>query len=206
MPSSKYISIASSRLSSFKGYISQVREEASVLLTNGDGGGSSQNWKQWAGQKIKGNRGKAEGRIRCEEIVLFPGWATKRYHSNSADENSRRLSTASCRFLLDTDGERCRNLRRRRLCFRLRLCSAFARVYLSLPTGVSPTRQEYCYSSPSSFSNSPILQVSPPSRSSCQTQTHRHLGLYLRPPKIFCNLSRSRPGPIRSVKLMKRKC
>ncbi|KAG7093448.1 hypothetical protein E1B28_007126 [Marasmius oreades] len=74
-------SAASSRLTSFKGYLAQKDFTNSLpssikrQLGPVDGServGNKQSWREWAGQKIsRGNNGK-------EEIAMFPGWATRK--------------------------------------------------------------------------------------------------------------------------------
>jgi hypothetical protein len=79
MPSSKYLSLASSRLSSLREYVSQYPE----------GGQSPQNWKQWAGQlpqKIK----RARTNTGTDEISLFPGWAVRRYDNTGSNAGNTR--------------------------------------------------------------------------------------------------------------------
>ena len=98
MPSSsRYLSLASSRLSSLKGKVTQYREDPnSSYMPSGvsRSPSNSQNWKQWAGQKIRRNLTKSEGKlVGYEEIVLFPGWAAKRYIDISGRPNSQGLSS-----------------------------------------------------------------------------------------------------------------
>ena len=111
MPSSsRYLSLASSRLSSLKGKVTQYREDPNPSYMPSGVNRSlsnSQNWKQWAGQKIRRNLTKSEGKlVGYEEIVLFPGWAAKRYIDISGRPSGQGLSfpgaTASRRLKLKT--------------------------------------------------------------------------------------------------------
>ncbi|TFK39506.1 hypothetical protein BDQ12DRAFT_712190 [Crucibulum laeve] len=80
----KYIQSASSRLSSFKGYL---REHRTPLPSPGARAAPQQgtaeerqSWRQWAGQKIRLRRGSGDEEDRNTEVVnLFPGWAARRY-------------------------------------------------------------------------------------------------------------------------------
>ncbi|KAI4519233.1 hypothetical protein K525DRAFT_258712 [Schizophyllum commune Loenen D] len=49
-----------------------------------DANGQRQTWKQWAGQKLRGQPGD-NYRPDLERISLFPGWAVRRYKSQDAD-------------------------------------------------------------------------------------------------------------------------
>jgi hypothetical protein len=115
MPSSsRYLARASSRLSSFKGKITQYRDDgpggsqpySSASTNSGSnnngvddrGAANSQNWKQWAGQKIRRNLSRNDGKITgYEEIVLFPGWAAKRYINVGGGTGGQGLSSHCCR-------------------------------------------------------------------------------------------------------------
>ncbi|THH15739.1 hypothetical protein EW146_g4777 [Bondarzewia mesenterica] len=82
----KPLASASSRLSSFKGYLSQrdskrafpMRKEPQI----GEIGSASkrQTWTQWAGQKIAKVAREDSASESSEKIILFPGWASRRYH------------------------------------------------------------------------------------------------------------------------------
>ncbi|KAI0064045.1 hypothetical protein BV25DRAFT_1882683 [Artomyces pyxidatus] len=85
-------SLASTRLNSFKDYVSQrdlkrlpVRRElrpGEVGYT--DGVAKKQSWTQWAGQKIaKRLAGDETGSM--EKVNLFPGWASRRYHTEGSN-------------------------------------------------------------------------------------------------------------------------
>ncbi|KAA1468924.1 hypothetical protein DENSPDRAFT_834421 [Dentipellis sp. KUC8613] len=83
-------SASSSRLSTLKDYIAQrdlkpQRKE----LRPGDAGYTAgetkkQSWAQWAGQKIAKRMEDAGG--SSEKVVLFPGWASRRYHGGHPQE------------------------------------------------------------------------------------------------------------------------
>lgn len=89
MSSWKYL--ASSRLSSFKGYIAQQDLKNSApnqiqrLRPDSPGiSGEKQSWRQWAGQKLT-RRGSGnstpKGNLR---VALFPGWAARRYENEAS--------------------------------------------------------------------------------------------------------------------------
>ncbi|KAH9933390.1 uncharacterized protein B0H18DRAFT_1083048 [Fomitopsis serialis] len=77
MPSFRSLASAASR--SIKGYVVSRESKRPALVVQGTGGenGTRQSWSQWAGQKLKQVQGGASG---TESLVLFPGWATRRFH------------------------------------------------------------------------------------------------------------------------------
>ncbi|RDB15960.1 hypothetical protein Hypma_003559 [Hypsizygus marmoreus] len=88
MPSSwRYLSSASSRLSSFKGYLQSKNPPGSRAGPSAIGGSSDnrQSWRAWAGQKIKIRRGTPEP-SGTETVNLFPGWAARRYRKIGSSE------------------------------------------------------------------------------------------------------------------------
>jgi hypothetical protein len=70
-------SLASSRLSSFKGYLAQHDIQQSLQISNTSDQAPSQSWKQW-GKKIGKYRGNGAN-VGTDQIALFPGWAARRY-------------------------------------------------------------------------------------------------------------------------------
>ncbi|KAJ3861829.1 hypothetical protein EV359DRAFT_46393 [Lentinula novae-zelandiae] len=84
---------ASSRLSSFKGYIAQqdLRNTLPEAISRQIGAGKERagNFKEWAGQKInKGYNNNGQTNTGTEKISLFPGWAARRYPSTGQQEES----------------------------------------------------------------------------------------------------------------------
>lgn len=82
---------ASSRLSSFKGYIAQqdLRNTLPEAISRQIGAGKERagNFKEWAGQKInKGYNNSGQTNTGTEKISLFPGWAARRYPSTGQQE------------------------------------------------------------------------------------------------------------------------
>lgn len=75
MPSPwRHLNPASARFSTVKGYIR--RHNVNDTRT--------QSWREWAAQKIKLRLGQTdEGPLVTEKITLFPGWATRRYDTDS---------------------------------------------------------------------------------------------------------------------------
>ncbi|KAJ3762392.1 hypothetical protein EV360DRAFT_35831 [Lentinula raphanica] len=78
------LSAASSRLSSFKGYIAQqdLKNSLPEAISRQIGAGKERagNFKEWAGQKInKGYNSNGQANSGTEKILLFPGWAARRY-------------------------------------------------------------------------------------------------------------------------------
>ncbi|KAI0048769.1 hypothetical protein FA95DRAFT_1009643 [Auriscalpium vulgare] len=82
---------ASSRLSSFKGYVKErdlkralpVRRELRPgEIGYSDGAAKKQSWTQWAGQKLAKKAGDDVGGS-LEKVNLFPGWASKQYHNEA---------------------------------------------------------------------------------------------------------------------------
>lgn len=76
----KYISSASSRLSSFRGYISRPASGASPHSVSQDVTPveGRQGWRAWAGSKIR-SRGGGPSDPGIESLSLFPGWAARKY-------------------------------------------------------------------------------------------------------------------------------
>ncbi|KZT70788.1 hypothetical protein DAEQUDRAFT_667164 [Daedalea quercina L-15889] len=89
-PSFRSLAGAASR--SIKGYVvsREFRRPAFVAREVGENG-AKQSWSQWAGQKLKQVQG--EGAPNTESLVLFPGWATRRFHE--APETKISLEEAS---------------------------------------------------------------------------------------------------------------
>ncbi|KAI9067975.1 hypothetical protein FKP32DRAFT_1588164 [Trametes sanguinea] len=89
-------SLASAASRSLKGYIAQQRElkqaypssRGGVAPQQGSAEGSSsskkQSWSQWAGQKLRrGSQGEYD--VSGDRLLLFPGWATRRYREPRKD-------------------------------------------------------------------------------------------------------------------------
>lgn len=80
-------SLASAGSSRIKSYISNrdlKRRELKPGETGYvDGNPKKQSWTQWAGEKIA-KRAAGED-VGEEAVVLFPGWASRRYHSGLYD-------------------------------------------------------------------------------------------------------------------------
>jgi hypothetical protein len=71
----------SSRVSSFKSYLSQARNQVVQSRANAvNPDGSTPTWGQWAGQKLKNMAGRGEGQSGVEKLFIFPGWAARSYH------------------------------------------------------------------------------------------------------------------------------
>jgi len=93
-PSWKSLSSASSRLSSFKGYLSQRDFKRAIpeMLQHPPGRGEDgpQSWKEWAGEKIKSTRSQSydlsNPGSETITISLFPGWAVRRYRKVGSKE------------------------------------------------------------------------------------------------------------------------
>ncbi|KAF8074537.1 hypothetical protein FPV67DRAFT_1559305 [Lyophyllum atratum] len=87
MPSWRYLSSASSRISSFREYLrgSQAKNprnsRATPLRTAEAQEDERQSWRAWAGQRIRLRRGASDvtGSSATETINLFPGWAVRRH-------------------------------------------------------------------------------------------------------------------------------
>ncbi len=80
----RYVSSASSKLSSVKGYLGHsvplARVANAVVGTTPE---QRQTWRAWASQKIRG-KGKTAREIPNKEILtLFPGWAARRYQQET---------------------------------------------------------------------------------------------------------------------------
>lgn len=92
----------SSRVSSFRNYLSQARADPrSALHTSGRdprrGGAETppvdssrtQSWGQWAGQKLKRiTHGNEDDVANLEKVFVFPGWATRNYHEGASASSS----------------------------------------------------------------------------------------------------------------------
>jgi hypothetical protein len=85
MPSSwRYLNSASSRFSSFRGYLH--REQKNQTPTNGLPD-EQQGWRVWAGQKMKFRRGTSDtDSSGMHTVTLFPGWAARRYRKVGSNE------------------------------------------------------------------------------------------------------------------------
>lgn len=81
-------SLASAASRSIKGYVSQ-RDFRKPLPTSRDanvvGSSRGQTWGQWAGQKLRQVQGESLG---ADQLLLFPGWATRRFHTPPQDPAS----------------------------------------------------------------------------------------------------------------------
>lgn len=76
----------SSRFSSFKNLIPQQRKDAFKVFFDKrqqTPGEDKQSWKDWAGDKIKRRNSSMSNAV--ERISLFPGWASRRYHSEGQE-------------------------------------------------------------------------------------------------------------------------
>ncbi|KAF8829019.1 hypothetical protein HHX47_DHR3001032 [Lentinula edodes] len=87
---------ASSRLSSFKGYIAQqdLRNTLPEAISRQIGAGKERagNFKEWAGQKInRGYNNNGQTNAGTEKISLFPGWAARRYPATGQQEGFAAL-------------------------------------------------------------------------------------------------------------------
>lgn len=82
-------SSASSRFSSFKGYIAQQDLKRSIpgalqrQFSQTPESEQRQGWREWAGQKIAARRNVGPN-VGEERIALFPGWAARRYPSTAS--------------------------------------------------------------------------------------------------------------------------
>ena len=94
-------SSSSSRLSTFKDYLSARDIKGSLTrreLQPGEvgyvpGAGKKQSWSQWAsstGQKIamKVAGDEAAAHAATERVVMFPGWASRRFYTGEFGESS----------------------------------------------------------------------------------------------------------------------
>ncbi|CCM02585.1 uncharacterized protein FIBRA_04688 [Fibroporia radiculosa] len=88
MPSWKFLANAASR--SIKNYVSQRDYKRPSPITREvslDGSSRRKTWGQWAGQKLRQVQGEPGASV--ENVLFFPGWATRRFHdplANSADD------------------------------------------------------------------------------------------------------------------------
>ncbi|KAJ3803194.1 hypothetical protein GGU11DRAFT_671132 [Lentinula aff. detonsa] len=86
------LSAASSRLSSFKGYIAQqdLRNSLPDAISRQIGAGKERagNFKEWAGQKMNKGYNNGQTNTGTEKISLFPGWAARRYPTSGQREDS----------------------------------------------------------------------------------------------------------------------
>ncbi|KAJ3749034.1 hypothetical protein DFH05DRAFT_1389118 [Lentinula detonsa] len=84
------LSAASSRLSSFKGYIAQqdLRNSLPDAISRQIGAGKERagNFKEWAGQKMNKGYNNGQTNTGTEKISLFPGWAARRYPTSGQRE------------------------------------------------------------------------------------------------------------------------
>jgi hypothetical protein len=81
--------VASRSTASLRGHLAQrdIKVPARRELQPGDRGyvdgnpGQKQSWSQWVGEKVAARRGQSYDSMSAgvDEIVLFPGWATRRY-------------------------------------------------------------------------------------------------------------------------------
>ncbi|KZT09836.1 uncharacterized protein LAESUDRAFT_796156 [Laetiporus sulphureus 93-53] len=107
MPSS-WRSLASAASRQIKTYVSQKefrRASPSSRGIIGDEGSSrKQSWTQWAGQKLRQVQGENTG---VEQVLLFPGWAARRFHepSNSVMEVDRICWILTAREFTDAPFE-----------------------------------------------------------------------------------------------------
>ncbi|KAG6907642.1 hypothetical protein DXG01_008092 [Tephrocybe rancida] len=93
MPTSwRYISAASSRVSSFRGYINAARSKASTppgtTYTPDAHEEQHKSWRTWAGQKLRLGKSPGGGaaQLGAETLNLFPGWAVRRYRKPVSGE------------------------------------------------------------------------------------------------------------------------
>lgn len=106
-------STASSRLSSFKGYLSSQRPEMKQVLSSSfrrhqgqdspDGKSSVHSWREWAGQKIGRGQSYDLSNAGVDKIWLFPGWATRRYRKSVGGELEGTSITKFWRVLWCTE-------------------------------------------------------------------------------------------------------
>ena len=92
-------SLASAASRSIKGYIAQQRElkqsypawrgaappqTAESSSSSSSSSAKKQSWSQWAGQKLRrGSQGEYD--VSGDRLLLFPGWATRRYREPRRD-------------------------------------------------------------------------------------------------------------------------
>ncbi|KAH9893538.1 hypothetical protein C8Q73DRAFT_697378 [Cubamyces lactineus] len=90
-------SLASAASRSIKGYIAQQRElkqsypasrgpapPQAAESSSSSGSQKKQSWSQWAGQKLRrGSQGEYD--VSGDRLLLFPGWATRRYREPRRD-------------------------------------------------------------------------------------------------------------------------
>lgn len=92
-------SLASAASRSIKGYVSQ-RDFRKPLPTSRDanvaGSSRGQTWGQWAGQKLRQVQGESLG---ADQLLLFPGWATRRFHTPPQDPASDGTLSLTALFL-----------------------------------------------------------------------------------------------------------
>lgn len=84
---SPWRSLASAATRHVKSYVSQrdfkkgFPSTRSVRPEHSTEGSSRQGWGQWVGQKLRNlGQGSAAALAGNEKVLLFPGWATRRYH------------------------------------------------------------------------------------------------------------------------------
>ena len=101
-------SASSSRLSSFKDYLAQRDRTPRAALNLGglraaeppDAAARRQTWKQWAGQKIaRGGAAEDAAGASAEKVILFPGWAARRYHALPQDAQQGACAAACPSFV-----------------------------------------------------------------------------------------------------------
>lgn len=105
-PSWRSITSASSRVSSLKDYVGQ-RDYKSFFdrkeIRPGDGmnaaqGSTKQTWSQWAGEKIRRRNGSGSD---LEQVILFPGWSTRRFHNGHGSRDEAEGAPAPYRKYRD---------------------------------------------------------------------------------------------------------
>ncbi|KZV78185.1 hypothetical protein EXIGLDRAFT_847755, partial [Exidia glandulosa HHB12029] len=92
--SSSWRSLASGASSRMRDYLRtgpgprlQITPANASGSTGQSSGSSRQTWEQWARQKLSRTRSVDDfGASGVEQVVLFPGWATRRYASQKASE------------------------------------------------------------------------------------------------------------------------
>ncbi|KAG5637102.1 hypothetical protein H0H81_005785, partial [Sphagnurus paluster] len=95
MPSWRYITSASSRISSFKDFLQTKnktrglqdapQQSRSGLQSEIPSQDERTTWRSWAGQKIRSARGAGDV-VGAESLDIFPGWAVRRYrHTGRPD-------------------------------------------------------------------------------------------------------------------------
>lgn len=90
---SSWRSLASSAGTRFKGYINSDQGLKGTHTPRGFQAAPQeerQNWREWAGQKVKLRRkGNGDvGLVNTEIVSLFPGWAARRYPSDTGTEGA----------------------------------------------------------------------------------------------------------------------